>query len=106
MRLHPRTEKTSSTQNHHNTQKTTKQTTKKTTRSPEFFPPPQLIAAAQIEDVAIAYGYNNLPRSAPNRSAAIGKPLPLNQLSDIVLSECAHAGWTEVMPLGTFVGLR
>jgi phenylalanyl-tRNA synthetase beta chain len=52
-----------------------------------------------MEDVAIAYGFNNLPRSSPNKSATIGQPLMLNKLSDIVRYESAMAGWTEVMPL-------
>ncbi|KAK3995109.1 putative phenylalanyl-tRNA synthetase beta chain [Cladorrhinum sp. PSN332] len=52
-----------------------------------------------MEDVAIAYGFNSLPRSTPNRSVTIGKALPINKLSDIVRNECAMAGWIEVMPL-------
>ncbi|KAK4166805.1 putative phenylalanyl-tRNA synthetase beta chain [Cladorrhinum sp. PSN259] len=52
-----------------------------------------------MEDVAIAYGFNSLPRSSPNRSVTIGKALPINKLSDIVRNECAMAGWIEVMPL-------
>lgn len=53
----------------------------------------------QMEDLAIAYGFNDLPRSSPNRSVTIGKPLMVNKLSDIVRHECAMAGWAEVMPL-------
>ncbi|KAL2269653.1 hypothetical protein VTJ83DRAFT_1837 [Remersonia thermophila] len=52
-----------------------------------------------MEDVAIAYGFNDLPRSSPNKSVTIGKPLMINKLSDIVRHECAMAGWAEVMPL-------
>jgi phenylalanyl-tRNA synthetase beta chain len=52
-----------------------------------------------MEDVAIAYGFNNLPRSSPNKSATIAKPLMLNKLGDIVRMEAAMAGWSEVMPL-------
>jgi len=52
-----------------------------------------------MEDVAIGYGFNNLPRSSPNKAATIGKPLIINKLSDIVRVECAMAGWIEVMPL-------
>lgn len=52
-----------------------------------------------MEDLAIAYGFNDLPRSSPNRSVTIGKPLMINKLSDIVRHECAMAGWAEVMPL-------
>ncbi|KAF2101293.1 beta subunit of phenylalanyl-tRNA synthetase [Rhizodiscina lignyota] len=52
-----------------------------------------------MEDVAVAYGFNNLPRFYPNKSAAVGAPLPINKLADIVRMEAAMAGWSEVMPL-------
>lgn len=52
-----------------------------------------------MEDVAVAYGFNNLPRSSPNKSATIGQPLLINKLADIVRLEAAMAGWIEVMPL-------
>ncbi|PSN68080.1 phenylalanyl-tRNA synthetase beta chain [Corynespora cassiicola Philippines] len=52
-----------------------------------------------MEDYAIAYGFNKLPRVFPNKSAAVAAPLPINKLGDIVRTECAAAGWTEVMPL-------
>jgi len=52
-----------------------------------------------MEDVAIAYGFNNLPRSSPNKSVTIGQPLLINKLADIVRQECAMSGWSEVMPL-------
>jgi phenylalanyl-tRNA synthetase beta chain len=52
-----------------------------------------------MEDVAIAHGYNNLPRPPFLRSATVGAPLPMNKLSDIVRKEVALAGWTEVMSL-------
>lgn len=52
-----------------------------------------------MEDVAIAYGFNNLPRSSPNKSATIARALPINKLADIVRMEAAMAGWSEVMPL-------
>jgi phenylalanyl-tRNA synthetase beta chain len=52
-----------------------------------------------MEDVAVAYGFNNLPRSSPNKSATIAKPLKVNKLGDIVRMEAAMAGWSEVMPL-------
>ncbi|KAK0652360.1 phenylalanyl-tRNA synthetase beta chain [Cercophora newfieldiana] len=58
-----------------------------------------LHACDVMEDVAIGYGFNNLPRSSPNKSATIGKPLIINKLTDIVRNECAMAGWVEVMPL-------
>lgn len=52
-----------------------------------------------MEDLAICYGYNNLPRMSPNKSATIGAPLMINKLSDIIRYEAAMAGWSEVMPL-------
>ncbi|KAK3328273.1 phenylalanyl-tRNA synthetase beta chain [Cercophora scortea] len=58
-----------------------------------------LHACDVMEDVAIAYGFNNLPRTTPNKSSTIGKPLMINKLTDIVRNECAMAGWVEVMPL-------
>ncbi|PFH61114.1 hypothetical protein XA68_18178 [Ophiocordyceps unilateralis] len=52
-----------------------------------------------MEDLAVCYGFNKLPRTAPARSATVGAPLMINKLSDIVRIEAAMAGWTEVMPL-------
>ncbi|KAF2107407.1 phenylalanyl-tRNA synthetase beta chain [Lophiotrema nucula] len=52
-----------------------------------------------MEDLAIAYGFNKLPRFYPNKTAAVAAPLPINKLGDIVRFEAATAGWSEVMPL-------
>jgi len=52
-----------------------------------------------MEDVAIAYGFNKLPRTSPNKASTIAQPLMINKLSDIVRMEAAMAGWSEVMPL-------
>ncbi|KAI5792435.1 hypothetical protein DFH27DRAFT_503484 [Peziza echinospora] len=52
-----------------------------------------------MEDVAIAYGFNNLKQTFPGKSGTVAKPLPINKLSDIVREEAAMSGWTEVMPL-------
>ncbi|KAJ6144438.1 Phenylalanine--tRNA ligase beta subunit [Penicillium chermesinum] len=52
-----------------------------------------------MEDVAIAYGFNSLPRSFPSKSGTIAQPLPINKLSDIIRIEAAMAGWSEVLPL-------
>lgn len=46
-----------------------------------------------MEDVAIAYGYNNIPKRKP----ASLKPLPLNQLTDLIRLEIAMNGFTEVL---------
>ncbi|VUC23327.1 unnamed protein product [Clonostachys rosea] len=52
-----------------------------------------------MEDLAVCWGYNNLPRTEPNRSATVGGPLLINKLGDIFRTEAAMAGWSEVMPL-------
>ncbi|KAF2092092.1 phenylalanyl-tRNA synthetase [Saccharata proteae CBS 121410] len=52
-----------------------------------------------MEDLAIGYGFNKLPQSYPNKSAAVAAPLKINKLADIVRMEAAMAGWSEVMPL-------
>ncbi|KAJ5586992.1 Phenylalanine--tRNA ligase beta subunit [Penicillium hispanicum] len=52
-----------------------------------------------MEDVAVAYGFNSLPRSFPSKSGTVAQPLPINKLSDIVRVEAAMAGWSEVLPL-------
>jgi len=49
-----------------------------------------------MEDVAIGYGFNNLPRATPN-TVTTGKPQPLSKLSDLLRDEVAHAGYTEVL---------
>ncbi|KAJ2487565.1 phenylalanine--tRNA ligase subunit beta [Coemansia sp. RSA 2320] len=60
---------------------------------------PDILQECDIaEDLAIAYGYNNIPRTQITE-ATIGKPLPLNKLSDLVRKEIAMAGWTEVLTL-------
>ncbi|KAA8541114.1 hypothetical protein F0562_025077 [Nyssa sinensis] len=45
------------------------------------------------EDVAIAYGYNEIPDKKP----AFLKPLPLNELSNLIRLEIAMSGYTEVL---------
>lgn len=51
-----------------------------------------------MEDAAIAYGYNNLPKSMPTTNT-VAKAHPVNKLSDVIRKECAMAGWTEALPL-------
>ncbi|KAF3639732.1 putative phenylalanine--tRNA ligase beta subunit [Capsicum annuum] len=46
-----------------------------------------------LKDVAIAYGYNEIPKRKP----ASLKPLPLSQFSDLIRTEIAMAGYTEVL---------
>ncbi|KAJ2380602.1 phenylalanine--tRNA ligase subunit beta [Coemansia sp. RSA 2611] len=60
---------------------------------------PDILQECDIaEDLAIAFGYNNIPR-VPNSEATVGVPLPLNKLADIVRTEMAMAGWTEALTL-------
>lgn len=49
-----------------------------------------------MEDVAIAYGFNNLQISVP-KTVTVGKELPLNQLCELLRSECGMAGFTEIL---------
>ena len=51
-----------------------------------------------MEDAAIAYGFNNLPKSFPATST-VAQPLAVSKLSDLIRNECAMAGWIEVLPL-------
>lgn len=51
-----------------------------------------------MEDVAVAFGFDNLPRRFPSTNT-VGAPLPINKLSDLIRRECAYAGWVEVLPL-------
>lgn len=48
------------------------------------------------EDVAIAYGYNNI-QSRPSQVVTSGGQEPLNKLSEQIRQECAHAGYTETL---------
>lgn len=51
-----------------------------------------------MEDAAIAYGFNNLPRTFPPTNT-VAQPLAISKLSDLVRTEWAMAGWIEVLPL-------
>lgn len=51
-----------------------------------------------MEDAAIAYGFNNLPKSFP-KTNTVAQPLAVSRLSDLVRREWALAGWVEVLPL-------
>lgn len=48
------------------------------------------------QDVAIAYGYNNIQKTVPG-TVTVGRELPLNQLTELLRSECAMAGYTEIL---------
>lgn len=49
-----------------------------------------------VEDVAIAYGFNNLPTRVPTTVHA-GRELPVNGVSDALRAECAMSGFVEVL---------
>lgn len=52
-----------------------------------------------MEDAAVAYGFNNLPKDFPRTTGGHAAGLPINKLGDIIRQEAAMAGWSEVMPL-------
>lgn len=49
-----------------------------------------------FEDVAIAYGYNNIVRTLP-KTNTIAQQLPLNKLSDLLRGPICQAGFTEAL---------
>jgi len=51
-----------------------------------------------MEDVAIAYGFNNLKKTIPKTITA-GKIRPINKLQDALRDEVARAGFFEVLTL-------
>jgi phenylalanyl-tRNA synthetase beta chain len=58
-----------------------------------------------MEDAAIAYGFNNLPKTFPATNT-VAQPLAISKLSDLVRLEWAMAGWIEVLPLILVCGLN
>ncbi|KAH3903039.1 probable Phenylalanine--tRNA ligase beta subunit [Saccharomycodes ludwigii] len=53
-----------------------------------------------MEDAAIGYGYNNLPKESKlSNSSFVASPLPINRVSDIFRIASSQASWLEVMPL-------
>ena len=59
---------------------------------------PDIIHECDImEDAAIAYGFNKLPKTFPNTST-VAQALPVSKLSDLVRREWVAAGWVEVLP--------
>jgi len=55
-----------------------------------------LHACDVAEDVAIAYGYDNLPSAQPP-TVAFGAQQPLNRFTDLLRMEMAATGFTEVL---------
>lgn len=58
-----------------------------------------LHAVDVIEDVAIAYGYNNLATTVPQTNT-VGGPLAINQFTDLLRAEIARAGYMEMLTHG------
>nr|CAB3465698.1 unnamed protein product [Digitaria exilis] len=54
------------------------------------------ISLDEKQDVAIAYGYNNVPKTKP-KCMTIGGRQPLNRFSDKIRAEVARAGYMEVL---------
>nr|CAI5818626.1 unnamed protein product [Callosobruchus analis] len=56
-----------------------------------------IIHACDIyEDVAIAYGFNNIKRTLP-KTSTIGQQFPVNKLTELLRYPIAEAGFTEVL---------
>mmetsp|Transcript_14433 Transcript_14433/g.31286 ORF Transcript_14433/g.31286 Transcript_14433/m.31286 type:complete len:647 (-) Transcript_14433:90-2030(-) len=51
------------------------------------------------EDIGIAYGYNNIVKTAP-QTCTVGKEQPLNHLGDLLREEIGRAGYVEVLTHG------
>lgn len=59
---------------------------------------PDILHACDImEDAAIAYGFNNIPRTFPNTST-VAQSLAVSKISDLIRREWVSAGWVEVLP--------
>lgn len=58
-----------------------------------------LHAVDVIEDVAIAYGYNNIVLEIP-KTLCVGAPLPINHFTDLIRAEIARAGYMEMLTHG------
>lgn len=52
-----------------------------------------------VEDIAIAYGYNNIVKRVP-KTNTVGGAEPLNQVGDLLREEIGRAGYTEVLTHG------
>ncbi|RLN61024.1 hypothetical protein BBJ29_004161 [Phytophthora kernoviae] len=52
-----------------------------------------------IEDVGIAYGFNNIPLTIPS-TQTIGMAQPLNKLGDLLRDEISRAGYIELLTHG------
>jgi phenylalanyl-tRNA synthetase beta chain len=48
------------------------------------------------EDIAVAFGFNNVPEALPS-AALVGHELPLNHLTELLRVDVAAAGFTEIL---------
>lgn len=55
-----------------------------------------LHACDVMEDVAIAYGYNNVVETVP-KASTVAVASPVNKLTDKLRREMAQSGYTEVL---------
>ncbi|KAL3799715.1 hypothetical protein HJC23_010365 [Cyclotella cryptica] len=51
------------------------------------------------EDIAVAYGYNNIVKTVP-KTCTVGGEQPLNHLGDLLREEIGRAGYVEVLTHG------
>lgn len=58
-----------------------------------------LHAVDVVEDIAIAYGFNNIEQRVPT-TQTVGAPLPINQFTDLLRAELANAGYMEMLTHG------
>jgi phenylalanyl-tRNA synthetase beta chain len=58
-----------------------------------------LHACDVAEDIGIAFGFNNIPREVP-ATLTVGSLLSINKFSDLLRSELAQAGYTEILTSG------
>jgi phenylalanyl-tRNA synthetase beta chain len=58
-----------------------------------------LHAVDVIEDIAIAYGYNNIVQEVP-KTLTVGGPLAINQFTDLLRAEISREGYVEMLTHG------
>lgn len=52
-----------------------------------------------MEDVGIAYGFNNLVKTKAQSDSLVAAPLPINKVADILRLASSQSGYSEVLPL-------
>ena len=51
-----------------------------------------------VEDIGIAFGYNNIPRALPPTNT-VGKQIPVHKFTDLLRAELAQAGYIESLTM-------